>query len=339
MTVRYTDLKLSSSGAQDFVIRQRIPTALQFGIIFLVVLLVAFAAAMSVVDRFTLSLLLAVLLGLSGWYMIFQLQRDRDLLLATEFQNALFSSALGLNNKFSMIIRRDGGIIYMDRAFQEMFPDFLNQSQRTVDSLLEHGKVSPQDREKIFNAIDKGVYEKVVFQVRESNSKFTRMVMSVEPILRPSGFILLRGREFIESRTALDMASSFPPSGLMSKHTITLFSYVMDTMNMGVYMTAPTGNIIYVNPVLEQWLGYSDGEVVSKNFSLQDIIHQNGTRPESIEPDNFEGEVMLQKKNGGLMKSFINQKIIRDEDQKIVGCTALVHHFVEQTDTKKKKLW
>lgn len=339
MAIRYTDLDPATSGVHDFVIRKRTPTIVQLFVLFITILVVTFFGIMFVTDKFTLAFMLTLLLCGAGWYVVMQIQRNNDLLLATEFQNALFASALGINNKFCMIIRRNGNVVYLDRMFQEIFPDFLRQPKRTIDVLLELGKVSREESEKVFTAIERGVYEKVVFEIRGSDNRFNKIVMSIEPILRPSGFILLRGREYVESRAALDPTTKLTPSSLMSKTTITLFSYVMDTMNMGVYMTGPTGNIIYINPVLEQWLGYSEGEVLSSNLALQDIIQQNGTRPDSIEPDNFEGEIILQKKTGGVMKSFINQKVIRDDEHKIMGCTALVHHFIDQTNNKKKKLW
>lgn len=338
MAIRYTDLDLDTSGARDFVIRKRTPTILQLAVLFSVTLLASVSIVVAVTDKFILTLLLFALIGFAGWYVIVTMQRGRDLLMATEFQNALFASALGLHNKFCMIIRRNGNIIYLDRLFQDMFPDFMRQQTRSIDALLEQGKVSRADSEKIYSAIERGVYEKVIFDIRGGDSRFTKVVMSIEPILRPSGFILLRGREFIETRKATDPAGKASSSNLMSKSSITLFSHVMDTMNMGVYMAGPTGSLIYVNPVLEHWLGYNEGEIGGSNLSLQDIIHQGGSRPDAIEPGDYEGEIMLQKKTGGMMKSFINQKIIRDDNDKILGCTALVHHFSD-TDGAKKKLW
>lgn len=340
MAIRYTDLDPASGVTSDFVNRKRTPSIAQMTFIFLVVTIASVAILVSIPDKLVLAVLLIAILAGMGWYVILQLMRNYDLLLATEFQNALFASALGLNNKFCMIIRRSGNIIYLDRAFQEMFPDFLSQPQRTIDALLERGKVSRQDTDKIFAAIEHGVYERAVFEIKGADGAFTKIVMSIEPILRPSGFILLRGREFIETRAPMS-SDKISPANLMNKHTIALFSYVMDTMNMGVYMTAPNGSIVYANPVLEQWLGYSEGEIVSRSMSLQDIIHhQNGSaRPEQVEPENFEGEVTLHGRTGSMLKSFINQKIIRDEQDKIIGCTAVVHHLAEQSDNAKKKLW
>jgi two-component system cell cycle sensor histidine kinase/response regulator CckA len=338
MSIRYSDLDNGSNGTRDFVIRKRTPTILQLVIIFLSVLLIATSISIAAQDRIQMLIILFIMIIIVGWYVIVVIQRNRDLVLATEFQNALFASALGLNNKFCMIIKRDGNIVYIDRAFQEIFPDFVKQSRRTIDLLLEQGNVSREDSNKIYAAIEQGVYNKVVFEIRGSGKRH-KMIMAIEPIMRPSGFILLRGREYIETRSEEEFITSGASPSLMNKSSITLFSHVMDSMNMGVYMTGPNGSMVYVNPVLEQWLGYKEGEISSGNLFLQDIISQGGKRSETIEPDNFEGEVMLQKKTGGLMKSFINQKVIRDEQGKIMGCTALVHNFVEQADDVKKKLW
>jgi len=305
--------------------------------IFVSVLLIAISVSLSVVDRMQLIMILSLLLLIAGCYVMLVVQRNRDLVLATEFQNALFASALGINNRFCLIIKRDGNIVYLDRSFQDMFPDFLKQPRRTIDVLMEHGRVSKEDTNKVFSAIEQGVYSKVVFDIRGAGNEFHKMVMSIEPIMRPSGFIMLRGREFVESRSTEDEKSL--GSNPINKSSITLFSHVMDSMNMGVYMTTPAGALIYVNPILEQWLGYRDGEIVASNLSLQDIINQGGGRSETIIPDNYEGEVMLQKKTGGLMKSFINQKIISDDQGKVMGCTALVHNFIDQNADVKKKLW
>ncbi|MGE3714547.1 MAG: PAS domain S-box protein [Alphaproteobacteria bacterium] len=336
MPTRYTDMDLNTNGASDFVVRQRQPAISHVVSIIFIVLMIAISTAVFVADKYLLTALLVTILGMVGWYIVIQVQRNHDLLLATEFQNALFASALGLNNKFCIIIRRDGNIVYLDRAFQEMFPDFLKQSRRTLDVLLEQGRVEQDEVNRIFSAIEQGVYEKVVFNIRGAGKKYYKIVMSVEPIMRPSGFIMLRGREFVEKRNTFKDDNTNP---ILSESTITLFSHVMDTMNMGIYMTDPSGNIIYANPVLENWLGFEPGEIVSMNMGLGGIINHNQPDSTHIEPEDFEGEVRLNRKIGGYMKAFINQKVMRNTQDKIMGCTAIIHNFSDHEKEIKKKLW
>ncbi|MDE3061051.1 MAG: PAS domain-containing protein [Pseudomonadota bacterium] len=312
---RYTDNHTSVS-AKDFVIRRRPPTLLQLLLLFLSVLMVSLPAVLTISSKTALCAILFGILGAAGWYVILHIQRHRDLLLATEFQNALFASALGVHSKFCLIIRRDGSIVYMDQSFQALFPGFLKESRRTVPDLLKHARVSAEDSDRVFAAIGRGVYDKVIFDIEDSVQLPHRVVISIEPILRPSGFILLRGREFVERAGE---ASAEKP--LLPRSTITLFSYVMDMMQVGVYMTDPAGGIIYANPLLEQWLGFREGEIASHNLSVKDIVNRL--------PDEYEGEALLQKKGGGQLKAFVNQKIIRDEQQKVLGHTALVHQIAQ----------
>jgi two-component system cell cycle sensor histidine kinase/response regulator CckA len=339
MTTRYSDIDIAVSGAKDFVIRRREPTLPQILLLFIASMMVVTGTTLAVADKMTLAILLFLLVAAIGWYAILQMQRERDLVLATEFQNALFASALGINNKFCLIIKRDGNIVYLDRSFQEMFPNFSHKSRRAIDGLLEHAKVAPDESEKIYRAIEAGVYDKAIFNIRDAQGNFHHIIMSVEPILRPSGFILLRGREFVENRNSV---LSAPPlsSGVMTlnKPTITLFSHIMDTMNMGVYMAGPSGNIIYANSLLERWLDFNEDELNSTSLRLQDIIHQNN-RNEPVEPVNYEGELTFHKKNGSLLKAFVNQKVICDENGKLIGCTAMVHHIGDQSAASSNKPW
>lgn len=338
MPIRYNDLDKQTSGVQDFVLRKRTPTIAQLAALFIGALVVGVCVAITVTEPLALIAIIVIMLGAVGWYAIVQIQRNRDLVLTTEFQNALFASALGINNKFCLIIKRDGNIIYLDRAFQDMFPGFVNTSRRTIDVLLDHAKVSQEDSAKIFTAVERGIYDKVVFNVRDANGLFHRIIMSIEPILRPSGFILLRGREYIEHRSdgvLADAGSAVP----VNKPTITLFSHVIDNMNMGVYMASPAGHIIYASPLLEEWLGFKDGEIVASNLLLQDIVYTGAHRSAAIEPVNYEGNATLQKKDGGMIKVFINQKTISDEQGKVLGCTAIVHNVGDAAIDVKKKLW
>src|SRR5690349_11273716 len=123
MAIRYSDLDPTTNGINEFVARKRVPTIIQLFILFILTLVITFGCLMFLADKFTIAFVLTLVLMGSGWYVLLQMQRNQDLVLATEFQNSLFASALGLNNKFCMIIRRNGTVVYLDRMFQEMFPD------------------------------------------------------------------------------------------------------------------------------------------------------------------------------------------------------------------------
>jgi two-component system cell cycle sensor histidine kinase/response regulator CckA len=342
MANRYTD-KLIKGDTRDFVPRDRKPTVFELTLIFLFALGLSVTLPVFLFDKMTLVFWLCLLLALAGWYVILELTRSRDLVLATEFQNALFASALGFNNKFCLIIKREGNIVYMDNGFQKMFPELIRERNVSVAGMLKHGKVGAMEKEKIFAALDRGVYDKVIFDITTAGGQFSKIVMSLEPIIRPSGFILLRARDFIERPNREGAAGeprvSASANPLLSKSSITLFAYVMDRMNTGVYMTDATGLIIYANRLVEQWLAFRESEIINTNLTLKDIVHQGSSDPGAISPESFEGEVNLRKKEGGLIKTFINQKVILGEDGRLLGSVALVNNIVDKEPSTKKALW
>lgn len=178
----------------DFVIRKRNHAAMQWLIICLSVIMVCLSITLMIADRLTMTSTLFVIIGITCWYVSTQMQHNRELLNATEFQNALFASALGMGHKFCMIVTRDGGVIYFDRPFQSCFPDFIKQPARSFQIFMELGQVGDGDKERLNSAIKQGNYDKLSLNIRTAGA-VEKMMVSVEPILRPSGYVLLRGRD------------------------------------------------------------------------------------------------------------------------------------------------
>jgi PAS domain-containing protein len=348
MNIRYTDLNSASiqasntDGDHDFVVRRRTPTWQILSMLFIC----AFFGAVFFSSIFTnptmYGIFLFMLFSTVGAYVIVLIQRGRDLVLATEFQNALFASALGFSNRFCLIIKQDGTITYLDRSFQELFPNFMREQRRAIDVFLEQGKVNHDQRRLIFAAIQRGTFDKVIFEMVDSKGMQHKIVMSIEPIMRPKGFILLRGRDFVEKRTPAqqalaNVAAAQNSTPSFSKSNISFFSTVMDSMNLGFYITNPTGTLTYTNHLLESWLGFDDGEISSGNLSLSNIIHGQGEGANVIALKHFEGEVNLQRKVGGAVRAFINQKSIRDDRGDLIGHAAIVHYLgLPEVDNKKK---
>lgn len=339
MSVRYSDMGLDAIGARDFVARQRTPTYSQIVIIMLSAFLIGVSIVVSIKSTGALVTTLFALFGLIGWYVIYQLMRSRDMLLATEFQNALFASAMGLHNKFCLIIKRDGTIIYLDRSFQELFPDFTQYNHRSVEMLLKLGKVSTEQSEQVINSIARGTYERAIFDMSDARGMPHRIILSIEPITRPAGFIMLRGREFVENRSGKVSDATAPGKGssIFNRTSMTLLSHVMETLKMGTYFTSPTGAMVFCNPILEEWLGYDEGEIVGRNLSITNLIPVGRNDNMSAEPIDLEGVVQMEKKVGGYIKVFVNQRIIRNEHGQVMGCTAVVHLYGDGASDVKKK--
>lgn len=343
MSIRFIDVVKSmdnrqlASGQSDFVVRKRRP--LWQGILGVVfaVLPISIALSFIVVNTVIFTVVLFAILSIVAAYLFITIQRSRDLVLATEFQNALFSSALGYSNKFCLIVKNDGTIVYIDRSFQELFPSFYKETRRSIDVLLEYGKVSKDERKIIFSAIEKRIHSKVVFDLIDAKNHSHRIMMSIEPIARPSGFILLRGREFVEKRVLSTIAADNSKGQMFAKPNMEMFSYITDSMDIGCYVVDLYGAIIYANLTLEQWLDFDEGEIVSNNIYLKDIISQTNLSVYVSDFKNFEGEVLLTRKIGGYIQAFINQKAIYADDGTIIAYTALVQRQSQNKETISNK--
>src|SRR5688500_7775003 len=315
MSIRYTD---SGSRDGEFVTRERSPTIFQLILIFISIFLVSITLSMAVQDKIALTASLVVLLSAVGWYAIVQIQRNRDLVLATEFQNALFTSALGSNNKFCLIIKRDYTITYMDRAFHECFHEFVKLPYRHLDAWLKYGEVSQEECDKIYAAIEHNVKENTVFSISASDHKPHKIFMTIEPIKRPQGYVLLRARDYVEQRNAATGKDAAKSSAItkLDASLANLLSGMLED-NQSAFITDSTGFLLYTSPALEKMLGYKEREMLDRNFSIQDIIYVGGSKPDALTLEFYEGEIILQKKTGDLVKAFIRQKVIKDPQGKI----------------------
>lgn len=339
MAIRYSDLKKKTDTRSDFVSRNYDPSVVKLVVMFFVALGVGIGIVAQLLKPFEMVVALTLCMGALGAYVIMNIQRTRDLVVATEFQNALFASSLSSGCRFSCIITREGSITYMDQGTQRMFADLLKERQMNLANLLKIGRVPNIEQDKILDIVVRGAPERVVCDMRGHDNRTHRVVLSIEPIARPSGFVLVRARDYVEGREGgAHGAAKATVNPLLSKSTIGMFAHVMDRMGMGMYMTDLNGNLLYANPALEAWLGFGEGEVATGSFTLRDVLH--GVNPvEAMNPADFEGEHNLLKKKGGLVRAYINQKIVYGEGKKPLGCVAIITHIVESDPEVKKSLW
>jgi proteasome assembly chaperone (PAC2) family protein len=113
----------------------------------------------------------------------------------SDFLNALLSSALGAKHKFCIIVTQsDGQIVYLNSGFQAAFPKMLEVPKRTLTKFYSTYGISADKAKSITTAVKKATSKEVSVEVMNDKSKKTqKMKFIIEPIARPSGFILIRG--------------------------------------------------------------------------------------------------------------------------------------------------
>ena len=127
-----------------------------------------------------------------------QAEHHRKLLTATEFLSALLSSALGEGYDFVMIIKKDvRKIVYLNNGFQKVFPEMVDVEFRKLDDLLAKYQAGEEVSKSIVQAVKKGTAKKISLDIMTgsgNNKKKSSMVFNIDPILRPAGFCLVRGK-------------------------------------------------------------------------------------------------------------------------------------------------
>ncbi len=324
------ELKERLSKEPDFIVRRRSKLWLQLsGLIAIAFAITYFSSSqMSNAGKVpvTHTLLLIstlIVLGLLGYL---QVQRHRDLLLMTEFQNALFASVARLNYRFYIIARRDGTIVYYDPGFQKLFPEFATQSQRMLDSLFTHNQLPQEMGAEINRLLQEEENGVMLLPYQAADGTQMTLVVHVDPLPTPKGYTAIRGREYVERKeggvgNAASAGYSSTKSTLASTAGATpeLLSTIIEQSGIAAYAIDTSGHVIFANGAMEQALGYGRGEMTGKPADTF-VYQANGNAGFSQGADAFEGEALFLHRNGGMVKFYVRQDTWMNATGQRAGC-------------------
>ena len=197
-----TNLRVSDQNAfslknrKDFTVRRHgLSTVVVYKLIFFTLVICA-ATTFLVYNQMMLGAQITTLIGLVLYIFAKQLEKHKRSLAFTEFLNAMLSSALAKDHKFCMIVKQsDGQIVYLNRDFQKTFPEIAALPMRTLDILLNRYNFAAGARKSILQATTKGAVKTVNTEFKGPHAKKTQEISFViEPIQRPVGFSLIRGK-------------------------------------------------------------------------------------------------------------------------------------------------
>lgn len=184
--LRVNEQSFSTKGRSDFIVRSH---KIFSGSIFqlLLVALVILSGVVFIVYHNTLiGAVLLIVLGFSLLIYATHVEHYKRLLTKTEFLTALFSSVVGSDYKFCMVVNnKTGEIVYLNKGFQQAFPKIIAMPDRKISDLLETYDTGKNSK-TILDTISKGKEADV-----KTDSHGTWLI---EPIARPAGFSLIRGK-------------------------------------------------------------------------------------------------------------------------------------------------
>jgi PAS domain S-box-containing protein len=318
--MRFNETEYASPGQLDFVPRERrsqiwkllLASSIAIALIFVLAL-----APQTATGRLMGAFGAMLVAGVLCFYTVYRKQQSLDLVMATEYQNMLFAQAVGLGSNFTLFVRRDGTIVYSDDGLSEIFPNARRGDSEALETVFEQGGVAKADRERILGAIYGGQSDRLVFPLHRGGEEL-EYVLTVEPLPRPGGYSILRGRQYRGQRTGMQLM----PDVLRTTSADKL-DHLLSTSPAALYVTDNFGRLEYVNPALEQLLGYHGGELLEARISIHRLFYKlNGQPvPDDYTLADFAGDVLLQKKQGTLVNAVLQQSLMRDAENKVVGAT------------------
>lgn len=322
--MRVSESEYTSPDQLDFVPRERRNqiTRILFAFFITTVLICAFSFMPESMGGKALSGLVSLsAIAVLCFYVVFSKQQNLDLVMNTEYQNMLFSQIVSMGSSFCMIVRRDGTIFYANDGLRRIFPHYAYSDSRALEALFEQGGMRRPERERIMAAIYSNQSDRLVFPLRLNTGEEKEFILTLEPLPRPAGYIVIRGREYKDTRIGTQLLPE-----LLRSTSAERLEHLLGHTPAPLFVVDAFGRFEYANAAFEQLLAYRSGELLGDHASLQTMLAALNGRPLSDDytVGDFSGTVTLQKKTGELVHAMLHQSAQRDESGKILGASGTI---------------
>ncbi|MCH2036990.1 MAG: response regulator [Rickettsiales bacterium] len=201
------------------------------------------------------------------FFMIVHIYNNREIIMAIEFQNALYSAAAATGVVFYMIIRPDGSIIHSNLSDMQPFQHLRKKGLRGVNALIESGGLVEKDQDALLDAlvnnnsaimdfsmaaVQKKAMEAGQFFDNEPSNARVKLIVS--PIERPEGYFIIRAVEHIDIGDGIE---------------------VLEKLDIGCYITDHEGRFVYVNKVFATLLDEEKDDFIASGHKICDVMKTN----------------------------------------------------------------
>lgn len=322
--MRFSETEYTNPGQLDFVPRERNSQIWKVAIGFCGTIILIFVLGLApdiVGGKTTAALISMAAVAVLCFYVIYRKQQSLDLVMATEFQNMLFSQAAALGSTFCIFVKRDGTIVYANDGLTKLFPHYAYADSEALEAIFDQGGVRKPDRERIMGSIYASQHDRVLFPIRMPTGETKDFILTIEPLTRPGGFMVIRGRPYRDQRTGMQLL----PDVLRSTSADKL-DHLLATTAVAHFVTDGFGSLEYANPALELMLGYEQGELTGGKVALRQLVYQLGNQRtgEDYTLADYVGEATLRKKQGALVTVVLQQSVLRDAQGKVSGATGSI---------------
>lgn len=326
----------------DISPRRRFPTLIQFSGAFLLLylLLIGYFAISSEFMGF--AIWAVIVIGGLSVFVMYTVHYNRDLLLATEFQNAVFANALATNYLFSIIARRDGSIIFADTGMKTHFPEYSRLRHTSLQDFFALADVSEEHSQAVVESLNSDQRESILFSARmvmdegkdvASGAIRKDLVFTIDPIARPGNFLLLRARSYSDRRAVRSATSLMAETkmNVVEFEALSKLKGLFHALPLGVLYVDAHGVLQFVNHTVEKWLGYHQGYFAEQqDVSIADVLRDHEA---VLLSDSPEQEVYLRHATGQFVSYRMKANVQRVDSN--VSSVSAVFYEAEPYVSKK----
>ncbi len=321
---RYTDVPTeNTTHHHDFIERSREGVLALIAGIFLAVGAMIIAAAFfmeAIGGIYAFAFLIFITLAIMSGAIVRLIQQNHDLVLVTEFQNALFSSIANMHSLFLLIVKANGTIHYHSSDYPKIYADAKRYGLSSLDSLLEGNTLTAEDSKKLRLAMDEKRPEVVFATLTDIAGNRHEVRLTVRPIERPKGYFLINCSA-MRRRAEDRQEASQPQDKYSAAHSLpTAVQDALVAAPIGLCAFDTTGTPLFIHPDIENWLGYAPGSLHQQKIGLPKLLFQ--PLAQGMQP--FEGECMFNKRSGALAKALVLQRPFNDAHGRIAGCCMII---------------
>lgn len=259
--MRFTDSNTSKIGVMDFTPRSRsrhtiyLVAAYVCTVLAVIVLAAQNNSGEGAAVGATFISILIIALALVSLYIR---QRNNDLLLATEFQNMIYASAAEVGTLFCIIAKRDGSSVHASKSLAKLFNYFPYPTIQALDGFYIESHLPRFDQAKLNEALQQDAAKSFLVKISTASGVMDT-VISVEPLARPAGYYVIRGRLFSDKRGDPEKLANIPSQQ---------FQQLLDSSPVGHFLCDANGTLRYANPAFAALCGASPEGMVHERQSI-----------------------------------------------------------------------
>ena len=291
----------------DFMPRDRSRPSLQIFMVFLSTIAIVLALLRFVHEKsenISTVFICLILVALCAMTIYFRRRTD-DMLLATEFQNLLYSSAASIGSQFCIIAKRDGTAVHCSYGVSELFNGFSYPMAQALEGFFIESRMPKFDQDKIIDALLMNERKSLLLKISTAMG-ITDMVINIDPLPRPHGYYAIRGRYYQGERKA--------GSALLADLSTETMRHLLEESPVGHFICDDFGRFEYINPALAKLVGKTPQEMIEERLHITDILKRtNGAAiGKEYEYNDMKEEVILVSKASNTTRLHLELSLIRE---------------------------